>query len=224
MITLYGFGPGFGLPEISPYVAKTEVQLHMAGLFHRKLKSRPDASPKGQLPFIEDLDEGLSPAERAHAWALERMVENHLGWCMIHARWLLKDNFDRGPAHFFDTAPEAQREALRVEVRRQVNANVRAVGVGRHSDDEIADLGEKSLEALACILDGRAYLMGETPTGSDAAVFAMLAAILTPFFDSPLRRRAERYAGLLAYRDRMMERFYPGFVTPAVADAERHVA
>ena len=85
-------------------------------------------------------------------------------------------------------------------------------------------MGEKSLEALACILDGRAYLMGETPTGSDAAVFAMLAAILTPFFDSPLRRRAERYAGLLAYRDRMMERFYPGFVTPAVADAERHVA
>jgi len=246
MITLYGFGPGFGLPEISTYVAKTEVQLHMAGLFHRKLKGRPDASPKGQLPFVEDdgeliadstfirahiearygvdLDEGLSPAERAHAWALERMVENHLGWCMIHARWLLKDNFDRGPAHFFDGAPEAQREALRVEVRRQVNANVRAVGVGRHSDDEIADLGEKSLEALACILDGRAYLMGETPTGSDAAVFAMLAAILTPFFDSPLRRRAERYAGLLAYRDRMMERFYPGFATPAVADAERHVA
>ena len=32
MITLFGFGAGFGLPEISPYVTKTEVQLKMAGI------------------------------------------------------------------------------------------------------------------------------------------------------------------------------------------------
>ena len=31
MIILYGAGPGFGLPEISPYVTKTEVQLQLAG-------------------------------------------------------------------------------------------------------------------------------------------------------------------------------------------------
>jgi hypothetical protein len=50
MITLYGFGAGFGLPEISPFVSKTEVQLKMAGLAYRKEKARPPASPKGQLP------------------------------------------------------------------------------------------------------------------------------------------------------------------------------
>src|SRR6201985_89746 len=101
MITLYGFGPGFGLPEISPYVTKTEVQLKMAGLDYRKAKGRPELSPKGQLPFIEDddeliadstfirphiesrygvdLDAGLSPIERAQAWSIERMSENRLG-------------------------------------------------------------------------------------------------------------------------------------------------
>ena len=52
MITLYGFGAGFGLPEISPFVTKTEVQLKMAGLAYRKEKAMPPASPKGQLPFI----------------------------------------------------------------------------------------------------------------------------------------------------------------------------
>ena len=54
MITLYGFGPGFGLPEISPFVTKTEVQLKMAGLAYRKQRAMPPASPKGQLPYIDD--------------------------------------------------------------------------------------------------------------------------------------------------------------------------
>ena len=229
MIALYGFGPGFGLPEISPYVTKAEVQLKMAGLPYRKARGRPDASPKGQLPFIEDggervadstfirahieatygvdLDVDLSPMERAQAWALERMIENHLGWCMVHARWVLKANFDKGPSHFFDAAPVGVREAA----WRNVNANVKAVGVGRHSDDEIADLGEKSLDALSHILGDKRFLMGDQAVAVDAVAFAMLAAILTPFFDSPLRRRAERFANLVVYRDRLMRRFYPGF-------------
>jgi glutathione S-transferase len=229
MITLHGFGPGFGLPEISPYVTKTEVQLKMAGLDYRKARGRSDLSPKGQLPFVDDggelisdstfirahletkygvdLDAGLTPAERAQAWAIERMVENHLGWCMVHARWLLKDNFDKGPSHFFDQAPEGVREAARL----QVNANVRAVGVGRHSDDEIADLGEKSLDALVQLLGGKRFLMADHATSVDAIAFAQVAAILAAFFDSPLRRRAERFESLIAYRDRMMRRFYPGF-------------
>jgi len=233
MITLYGCGPGFGLPEISPYVTKAEVQLKMAGLDYRKARGRADASPKGQLPFIEDegelvadstfirahieatygvdLDIGLSPAERAQAWAIERMIENHLGWCMVHARWILRVNFDKGPSHFFDAAPESARGGVREAAWRNVNANVKAVGIGRHSDDEIADLGEKSLDALSHILSEKRFLMGDQAVAVDAAAFAMLAAILTPFFDSPLRRRAERFANLVAYRDRLMRRFYPGF-------------
>ena len=47
MITLYGFGPGFGLPEISPFVTKTEVQLKMAGLAYRKEKAMPPSLSQG---------------------------------------------------------------------------------------------------------------------------------------------------------------------------------
>ena len=53
-IILFGGGPAFGLPEVSPYVTKTEVQLKMAEIPYTKEFARPDASPKGQLPFIED--------------------------------------------------------------------------------------------------------------------------------------------------------------------------
>ena len=57
MITLYCIGQGFGLPEISPYATKAEVQLKIAGLDYRKAKGWPDRSPKGQVPYIEDEDE-----------------------------------------------------------------------------------------------------------------------------------------------------------------------
>ena len=59
--------------------------------------------------------------------------------------------------------------------------------------DEVAWLGGLSLRALDELLEDKAYLMREThPVGVDATAFAMLAAIMTPFFDSPLRREAER--------------------------------
>ena len=229
MITLYCIGPGFGLPEISPYATKAEVQLKIAGLDYRKAKGRADSSPKGQIPYIEDegewiadstfirahfeakygvdLDFGLDPVQRAEAWTLERMVENQLCWAMVHARWLLRPNFDKGPGHFFDRAPDGMREA----VRRQVNANVRTVGLGRHSDEEIADLGAKSLWALSLRLGERRFLFGDVPSAADASAFGVLSAILTPFFDSPLRERAEQFANLVAYVDRMMGRYYPDF-------------
>lgn len=229
MITLYGIGEGFGLPEISPYVTKTEVQLKMAGLAYEKARGLPCDAPKGQLPFIEndgvrigdstfirgylertfglDFDEGLTARERAEAWAIERMVENQLGWIMIQTRWLVAENFAKGPAQFFDGAPEGVREGALEGVR----LTVEAVGVGRHSDLETLALGVRSLAALSAMLGEKRYLFGNRPCGADATAFAMLAAILTPFFESELRRRAEGFGNLVAYVDRLMAQFYAGF-------------
>ncbi|MBL8555990.1 MAG: glutathione S-transferase family protein [Phenylobacterium sp.] len=229
MITLYGAGEGFGLPEISPYVIKTEVQLKMAGLTYAKAQASPDEGPKGQVPFVDaagarigdstfirgyiertygiDFDEGLSPEQRATAWALERMMENHYGWALCHERWLDAENFAKGPSRFFDGAPEAVRDATMDQVR----LNLRAVGIGRHTDLEIVALGVRSLAAVAAILGDRRYLFGDRPCGADATVFALLASTLTPFFTGELRRRAEGFGTLVAYVDRLMAQFYPEF-------------
>jgi len=89
----------------------------------------------------------------------------------------------------------------------------------RHSDAEIAELGGRSLEALSTILGDKPYVMGETVSGIDATAFAMVAAVLTPFFTGELRRRTERHANLAVYVERMMERYYPGFAWGAEAKA-----
>ena len=230
MITLYGFGPGFGLPEISPYVTKTEVQLRMAGLAYVKQRAMPDASPKGQLPFIDDgevvadstfirrhlerkhgfdLDAGLDERQRAEAWAIERMIENHFTWAFTYTRWMMPENFAKGPAHFFDGAPETVRDALREDVLRRVGESMRLAGLGRHTPQEITELGTRSLSALSMLLGWKPYLMGEKPCGTDATAFASLAGLMTPFFDSPLRERALEFANLVAYVGRMMAQYYP---------------
>ncbi len=228
MIILYGAGEGFGLPEISPYVTKTEVQLRMAGVPYEKRVGRREDAPKGQVPWIEiggarigdstfirgflertygiDFDEGLSPEQRATAWAVERMMENHFSWTQARERWLDPANFARGPAHFFDGMPDAVRNGVQAEVQKRIHG-----AIGRHSDLETVALGVRSLAAIAALLGDKPFLFGHRPCGADATVFALLAAVLTPWFEGELKRRAEGFGTLVAYVDRLMARFYPEF-------------
>jgi glutathione S-transferase len=241
MITLYGFGPGFGLPEISSFVTKTEVQLKMAGLTYQKQKAMPNASPKGQLPYIADeadtiadstfirahiegkygfdFDAPLNLQQRAQAWAFERMIEHHLYWALVGARWVNPENFAKGPSHFFDGAPAHMREKLREDAQFRVAENYLISGLGRHAPNEDVDLAVRSLLSLSVQLGDRAYLMGDTPCGADATAFGMLAGILTPFFDSPLRERTQQFGNLVAYVDRMMGRYYPEFAWAPLREA-----
>jgi glutathione S-transferase len=233
MITLFGLGSGFSLPEISPFVTKTEVQLKMAGLGYRKQRAMPPASPKGQLPFIDDggeliadstfirahierkygfdFDAGLDLGQRAQAWAFERMIEHHLYFGLVGARWVDPVNFAKGPSHFFDGAPEDKRERLREDAQFRVAENYLISGLGRHAPDDDVELAVRSLRALSVQLGDKAYLIGDKPCGTDATAFAVLAGLLTPFFDSELRRRAESFDNLTAYVDRMMAQYYPDF-------------
>jgi glutathione S-transferase len=242
MITLYGFGAGFGLPEISPFVTKTEVQLKMAGLAYRKERAMPPASPKGQLPFIEDdgekvadstfirahiegkygfdFDAPLSREVRAQAWAFERMIEHHVYWALVGARWVDPENFAKGPSHFFDGAPEDRREQLRENAQFRVAENYLLSGLGRHAPDDDVDLALRSILALSVQLGDKPYLMGEKPVGIDATAFGALAGILTPFFSSKLRNEVRGFDNLTAYVDRMMQRYYPEFAWAPVRARE----
>lgn len=230
-ITLYGCAPAFGLPDPSPFVTKTEVQLQMAGLPYHKVFAIPPEAPKGKLPYIDDageivcdssfirahlerkyaldLDAGLDVRQRAEAWAVERLLEDHLYWAMVWFRWIDEDNFAKGPAHFVDRAPEEVRQQLRDNLQAAKQNELHAHGLGRHSREQIAELGTRSIDALAVLLDEHDYLFGNRPHAVDAIGFAVLAATLTPFFDTPLRAAAERHPNLVAYVARMMRFYYP---------------
>ena len=227
MITLAAFGPLWGLPDPSPFVGKTEVQLKMADLAYRSERRGPPQGPRGKVPFIEDegalvgdstfirdhieakygidLDAGLTPRQRALAWMVERVVEDHIYWATVYARWAVPENFDKGPAIFFVGAPDEVREGARAGMRQTLHGQ----GFGRHSLHEVANLAGRSFAALSELLGDQTYITGETICGADATLYAGLASVLTPFFDTPVRDALLKHANLVGYAGRMTAQFYP---------------
>ncbi len=241
MITLCTFGPVFGLPDPSPFVTKAEVLLKMAGLPYRTDTTGFKKAPKGKLPYIDDdgtivgdstfirihletkhqidFDDGLSPAERGTAWAFEKMCEDHLYWAMMYARWINDANFEAGPRKFFQVVPAPLRPLLATMIRRQVRRNLWGQGLGRHSAEEVAQLAERAVGAIADYLGDKPYLMGARACGADATVFAVLLGLLNRTFETPIRSAVEQRSNLVAYSDRMLQQYYPEFAEAKTAAA-----
>jgi glutathione S-transferase len=232
VITLYTFGPAFGLPDPSPFVMKAELMLKMSGVPFRTATGSLRKAPKGKLPYLDDdglvvadstlirlhlerkygvdFDAGLSPAERGVAWAFEKLCEEHLYWGAVRERWLDDANFNAGPAQFFAGIPAVIRPAVTAIVRRQVRSALKAQGLGRHSEAELAQLMQRALDGIAAFLGDKPYLMGRARCGADATLLAFLLGILCETFRGPVRDAAARHANLVAYRDRLRRELYPG--------------
>jgi glutathione S-transferase len=239
MITLYTFGPFLGTPDSSPFVIKTMVLLKLAGLEYREQTGGLFRAPKGLLPFVDDegetiadstfirfhleqkyhldFDAGLSAADRATAWSIEKMVEEHLYFALLDLRWTNRANFARGIAKMFDVIPAPMRPLARLVMRRRTIGRTRGHGMGRHSRDQIERLAIRDLDALAAILGDRSFLMGERPCAVDAAVFGMVAALMTPVLESPVIDAARAHSNLASYRDRIMRQYFSALESAAAA-------
>jgi len=188
MITLYGFGPLFGLPEPCPFVLAAMTQLKMAGvafeveavsLEERRQRAVPLARD-GEVEIADavalaqhlrrahgvDIDAALPCESRATGWALERMLETHLYGAIGRA-------MDR-------------------------------------PDDRAARLARRDFQAAATLLGEKPFLFGDVPAAADAALFGFTAAAASPLFDPAIREAAETYPNLVAHQWRMLDRFYEG--------------
>jgi glutathione S-transferase len=233
MMKLYTFGPAFGVPDPSMFCMKGEVLLKMAGTPYTLDHSGFNRAPKGKLPYLDDngtviadttfirwhleqrhgfdFDIGLSQAEKGVAWAFEKLVEDNMYWASMSDRWTIPENFDKGPAKFFDAAPALIRPLIAAKVRRDVRRNLKGQGLGRHGRADLHRIATQGLHAISDHLADKPFLMGEKPCGADAAVFGCVSSYLCSHFDGPLYRAAMARPNLIAYRDRAMQLWYPEF-------------
>ena len=230
MITLYTFGPAFGMADPSPFVIKAMLLLKMAGLDFNTDTSGFKKAPKGKLPYIVDdgktiadstfirlhiedkyrfdFDDGLNDRQRGFAWALDKMLEDNLYWVLVNERWNNDENFNRGPVRFFDAAPAIIRPLIIKMVRKKVRRSTFGQGTSRHSPGEIHTLAKRSIGALAAIIGDNRYLMGERPCGADAMAYAIIASLSSHHFNSALIAIIEAHPNLTAYRDRMQKQYF----------------
>jgi glutathione S-transferase len=235
MIELFQYPPAFNLPSPSPFCLKLELALKLANV---RYSNRYDAdvrkAPKAKLPYIvidgtqtiadSDLilrylkdsgqftaDEWLSDGQRAMCVAISRLVEDHLYWLLVDARWLNDEVWPVLKGTFFAGLPPVVRSIVPGVVRRHVRRTLHGHGLGRHSPQELRWFAEKDLEALDGLLGEQAYMLGERICSVDASVYGMLASIYYPDFETPLKVAALEHPRLAAYCDRITARFFPDY-------------
>ena len=226
MITLFQFPPRFDLLNVSPFCMKLETYLRLAKLPYQVVKTiELGKTPKGKLPYITDndrviadsnliihylkstygnpLDAHLNSQQLAEALAVQRMIEEHYYWTLVYSRWM--DPFNRRQVNklFFARLSFLMRPIIAHTIRKKARTNLIGHGMGRHSRDEIYQLGIEDLTALTDYLGVKLYIMGNQITSLDACVYAFLANTMRTPIVSPLSEFANEQVNFVEYLKRM---------------------
>jgi glutathione S-transferase len=228
MITFHTFEGRFGLESLSPFCMKAEVYLKLQKLeYERKVGGDPRKAPKQKLPMIDDdakvvcdstaiidylekkaqepLDRGLTEDEWARSRVIQRTFEEGLYFVTLWSRWAEEEGWNVTKT-FFDGLPApVVRWAIVPIIRKKVVASAHAQGTGRHSRDEIYEIGKRDLRAFATLLGDSKYVLGDRVRTIDCTAYAFVANILVPEIETPLKEYAKTLPALTAYVERMKQ-------------------
>jgi glutathione S-transferase len=221
----------WGLPTIGPFSLKLETYLRLVGIpYEVVFEATPFSGPKGKLPWIEhegqrigdsgfiieylerrfgcDPNAGLDAAQRATALALRRLIEDDLYWTLVYDRWLVDENWPTTRGAVLGRIPAPLRPWIAPLARRGVRRQLAAQGMGRHTREEIHAIGIRDVGAIADLLGERPFLMGDAATEIDAVAYGLLANIALVPIASPVKDAVLGRANLVAYLERMGERYF----------------
>jgi glutathione S-transferase len=233
MITVYGYVPAWGIPDISPYVTKLVNYMTFTGLDfeHRSqdLSTLDQDSPHGKLPYIVDsdgtkvgdsntiiaylknkygdpLDADLTKQELAQALAFNRLIEEHLYWSgVIQPRWREDSGWEPYIVQGAEVTPE-MRAGLDA-FRGRIMAEFDGQGMGRRSAEVVYDFFKADIDALSDFLAEKPFFLGAKLHSIDASVYSTLRHVS----DQPQQWLGTGYvhtkANLVDYMDRIRKQY-----------------
>ncbi len=246
VITLFQSPAAWGMSCLSPFGTKVETYLRMVGLPYKTRGADPRKNPKGKIPWIEDqgkvvtdssdiidylksahgdpLDRELTAQQRSTALLARRTLEEHLYWALVYTRWVEPEGFVHTRGYLQKLMPKLIGNFIidRV-IRKQVATALHAHGIGRHDAADIYRRGAEDLTALSVQLGDKPYFLGDAPTSVDASLYAFTVGLWLFPADNPLKRHMATLGNLVAYTERMHQRYFgehpPGRSAPTAAVA-----
>ena len=102
--------------------------------------------------------------------------------------------------------------------QKNVKSQLDGHGMGRQSRNEIYEMANQDLKAVADFLADKPYLMGNQPSSVDASLFAFLCNILNVPLRSPMKDYVLKCDNLVRYNKRMGQQFFPEFFKQEESD------
>jgi glutathione S-transferase len=230
-IVVVGFPGGWGLCSPSPFAVKLETFLRIAEVPYTTAPlSGPPKSPTGKFPYlalpdgrvladssviIDELqraraltvDAQLSGQQRAVLHLIQRMVEEHLYFALVWARWARDEGFGHVGAHYFTFVPAPVRPFAAYMARRAALAQLQGQGIGRHPEARVLQLLRADLTALEQLLPEDGWVFG-APGRADAICFGFIASLLGTPGDCPAKALTLSFPKVCAHTERVRARYW----------------
>jgi glutathione S-transferase len=231
MLTLFALPSAWGLPSVSPFVAKLETWLRMADIPYERVVDPSKRGKKGKFPWVRldsgeelcdsahiiarltadhgiALDADLDPGQRAQSLLLQRTLEDHLYFAVLYLRWQDPEGWAQTRPTFFRGLPPVVSSLLPAFIRNATVKSLHGQGTGRHTRADVEAAAFADLDALATVLGDRPWLLGDTPHVVDAMGTAAMDTILRGP-SGGLTAHVEGHANLVAYAARGRATWWP---------------
>jgi len=236
MLTVYKFGPAYGLPDLGPFVIKLETWLRMAGLPYRSELGDFRKAPKGKIPYAADgdrlipdsnqiidylvekhgdrLNEGrFAPRDRALGRAIKSLFESEYYFVFVYMRWWRDEDFAQFRPALAESmtasgVPRLVLSPLLAFAQRQTRGQLKAQGMGRHTREEVITMGRSLVDAAADLLGEKKFFLDDAPSAIDATAYGLLAPTIFGPHDHPVKARALERTNLVAFCERIRETYW----------------